>query len=113
MTDGLKEPSMVRISGEAWISRRVIMLLSYMHCTLGVNTWMVSGDVGCNRMRSRNRAMYWLGGGAGDVASWLRVGEYMCQSVSGAFNGCAGLIVGCYVMVVRHSAHDRYWVRSW
>ena len=107
MTDGLKEPSMVMISEEAYISRIVMMSLSDMHRTLGVSTWVVSGAVGCNRMRSLNLAIDWLGGGVGDVASWLKSGEYMCQSVSRAFNGYEGLIVGCCVLVVRHFANDR------
>ena len=68
---------------------------------------MVSGAVGCKRMRSLNRAIDWIGGGVGDFVSWLRSSEYMCQSMSGAFNGCEGLIVGCCVLVVRHSASDR------
>ena len=89
------------------------MSLSDMHRFRVVSTFMVSVAVGCNRMTSLNRAMYGLGGGEGDVASWLRDGEYICNSVSGAFSECEGLIVGCWGICVRHSTNDRYWVRSW
>ena len=89
------------------------MSLSDMHRFRVVSTFMVSVAVGCNRMTSLNRAMYGLGGGEGDVASWLRDGEYICNSVSGAFSECEGLIVGCWGIVARHSANNRYWVMSW